>query len=53
MQIIEIFQDFLLQPFSYDFNILELLQNEQDDLQTNRAAYEVMDDGKVDELYDI
>ena len=42
----------LLQSFSYDFNILDFSESEEDHLQIVRFAYETLHDGKTDELCD-
>ena len=42
----------LLQSFSYDFNILDVSESEEDHLKIVRFAYEALHDGKTDELYD-
>ena len=42
----------LLQSLSYDFNILDVSEREEDHLKIVRFAYEALHDGKTDELYD-
>lgn len=40
----------LLQSLSYDFNILDVSESEEDHLKIVRFAYEALHDGKTDEL---